>query len=72
MPKLTQCERILQYIKDFGSITTRDAFIEFGCTRLSGRIYDLKKQGYQFNGKTVQSENRYGETVRYKEYKLVG
>ena len=31
-------ERVLQYIKDFGSITTFEAFTELGCSRLSEYI----------------------------------
>lgn len=39
---MNQCDKIIRYIKDFGSITTMQAFQDLGITRLSGRIYDLK------------------------------
>ena len=42
MKKPTQCERIVQYMKDFGSITTLQAFTDLGCTRLASRVTDLK------------------------------
>ncbi len=45
MKKQSQCNRIMQYMHDFGSISTREAFDDLGVTRLSGRIYDLKKTG---------------------------
>lgn len=41
---MTQCEMILKYLEDFGSITTYESFIDLGITRLSSRIYDLKKE----------------------------
>jgi hypothetical protein len=32
-----QCERIIQYIKDFGSITTLEAFTELGGGKTWGK-----------------------------------
>lgn len=68
--KPTQCERIIQYMKDFGSITTLQAFTDLGCTRLASRVTDLKKQGYNIKSEFVSSKNRYDETVSYKKYYL--
>lgn len=70
--KPTQCERIIQYMKDFGSITTLQAFKDLGCTRLASRVTDLKKQGYDIKSEFVSSKNRYDETVSYKKYYLGG
>ena len=66
--KETQCKRIVQYIKDFGSITSAEAVNELGCHRLASRICDLKKQGYSFKGEMIARKNRYGETVHFKRY----
>lgn len=68
--KKTQCERILEYITEFGSITTLEAFKDLGCTRLASRICDLKRKGYAFDSEFVTSKNRYGEPVTYKRYRL--
>ena len=68
---MNQCERIIDYIQSFGSITTLQAFQDIGCTRLASRINDLKKMGYRFDTDTEKSKNRYGETVHYKRYRLV-
>lgn len=65
---MTQCERILQYIDENGSITQLDALREFGCMRLASRISDLKKAGYPIRGKMETSKNRYGESVSYSRY----
>lgn len=68
--KKSQCERILEYITEFGSITTLEAFKDLGCTRLASRICDLKRKGYAFDSEFVKSKNRYGESVTYKRYRL--
>ena len=72
MEKLSQCEMIIKYIKDFGSITTLQAFRDLGCTRLASRINDLKNRGYTFGDEYVTSKNRYGVKVSYKKYYLEG
>lgn len=68
--KPTQCERIIQYMKDFGSITTLQAFTDLGCTRLASRVNDLRNQGYDIKSEFVSGKNRYDETVSYKKYYL--
>lgn len=70
MHKVSQCERILAYLDDFGSITTLEAFRDLGIARLASRIHDLKRRGYIFERDFVESKNRYGETVRYMRYSL--
>ncbi len=68
--EMTQCERILQYINENGSITQMDALREFGCMRLASRISDLKKAGYPLERGMETSKNRYGECVSYARYRL--
>ena len=66
---MTQCERILKYIDDFGSISSMQAFSDLGVTRLASRIHDLKRMGYQIESETRQSVNRYGESTHYSVYR---
>lgn len=70
MHKVSQCERILAYLDEFGSITTLEAFRDLGIARLASRIHDLKRRGCIFERDFVESKNRYGETVRYMRYSL--
>ena len=70
--KPTQTSLVMQYIHDFGSITTWQAYQDLGITRLSGRIFDLKKQGYTFRKERVQTRNRYNKPCHYDKYFLVG
>lgn len=69
--KITYQDRILQYLKDYGSITSWEAIKEFGATRLSAVIYNLKKNGYKFDEEWVHATNRYDEPVSFKKYILV-
>ena len=67
---MTQGEKIIAYIKEFGSITAFDAYTDLGIMRLASRIHDLTEQGYVFKRETVKSKNRYGETIHYTRYSL--
>ena len=70
MERMTQCDRIVDYINRFGSITSKDAFNDLGIVRLASRICDLTKQGYEFDKEFESSKNRFGETTSYIRYKF--
>lgn len=64
-------QRVLDYIMQFGSITTKQAFEDLGCTRLSEYIRQLRKE------MTIDDEwetgiNRFGEKVEFKRYFIGG
>lgn len=67
---MTQCERILAYLKRFGSISPMEAFRDLGITKLATRISEMRNEGYRFIQEYEQSKNRYGEPVRYMRYYL--
>jgi hypothetical protein len=69
--KLTQSERVLDYIKEFGSITQLDAIRDLGIMRLASRVSDLKKSGVYITGKYEKVKNRYGEETQIKRYSIV-
>lgn len=68
--KITQCERILRHMKDYGSITSLEAVNEYGIMRLASRINDLRAQGIAISSEVVSGKNRYGETTHYAVYRL--
>ena len=68
--KATQCERILKYIEENGSITQLDALRELGCMRLASRISDLKRQGVPVKRTMETAKNRYGEPISYARYSV--
>lgn len=70
--RMTQCERILEYMQEFGSITTLDAFRDLGVSRLSARIWDLKREGYDIEKDFETAKNRWGQLVSFARYTLKG
>ena len=70
MGKKTQAERVLEYIKKFGSITTLEAFRDLGVTRLSARIFELRARGFDIDSTNITNKNRYGEKCTYSKYYL--
>lgn len=67
----TQAQRVLQYIKDFGSITQYQALQDLGVMRLASRISELRlKQGIEIENDFVTVRNRYGEKCSVKRYWL--
>ena len=67
---MTQSERIIDYIKQFGSISPLEAFRDLGITKLATRISEMKKEGMEFDQEFMKSKNRFGETVHYMRYSL--
>ena len=69
--KSTQCDKVLEYMKTFGSITQLQALQDIGCMRLASRITDLRSQGHAIGRRMKTSKNRYGEEVHFAEYYLI-
>lgn len=67
---MTQEERVVKYIKDYGSITPLDAFRDLGITKLATIVSRLKRNGYHFYQHYDFSKNRYGEMCHYMRYWL--
>ena len=65
MAKMTQCDRILRHMKDYGSIDPMESIREYGCMRLASRIADLKGQGYDIVSERTKGKNRYDEPTSY-------
>ena len=68
--KESQCNQIIDYMKKHGSITPLEAVQHIGCLRLSGRIFDLKKAGYNITSEMETVPTRDG-TARVAVYRLV-
>ena len=67
----TQTFRVLAHLEEFGSITSWEAIKEYGATRLSAIIFNLRKRGYYIEKEWEESINRYGGKVRFAKYYLV-
>lgn len=69
---MTQTERVLDYMEEFGSITQMEALNDLGVMRLASRISDLRKMGVPIKSDLEAVKNRYNETCYIKRYSLQG
>lgn len=67
-----QVDRILDYMRRYGSITTLDAMLGLGILRLASRISELKKAGVPIRRDWAKVTNRHGETCNVLRYSLDG
>lgn len=66
-----QQERVLNYMSDYGSISSLEAFRDLGVTRLSAVIFNLKRKGVQIKKVKESCKTRYGEPVHFARYSVV-
>ena len=65
----TQYQVVLGHLQEHGTITSFEAISKYGITRLSGVIFNLKKDGHNITSKLVKVKTRYHYTM-VSEYKL--
>lgn len=65
---VSQKKMVLDYIREFGSITPLDAFRDLGITRLSAIVFRLKEDGHDINRAIEMGKNRFGNRTRYARY----
>ena len=63
-------QRVFDYMVEFGSITTLQAFVDLGESRLSAMIFELKKKGVLITDERKTVKNRWGEARSIKEYRI--
>lgn len=69
MKKPTQKEEVLAYMRNYGSISTFEAYTELGVTQLGARIKELENTGWQIGRtKKARISGRTGKTVHFVEY----
>ena len=61
--KMTQNKKVIEYMRNHGSITALEAKDELHIMRLAARIADLKKMGYFINSERVTVKTYYGKTT---------
>ena len=67
---MTQNERIMRHLSDYGGLTSFEAMTEYGIFRLASRVHELRHRGYDIRSETVAAKNRYDEPIHYSRYKL--
>lgn len=68
--RITQEDVILKRLKDWGKISSFEAFLQYGITRLSAVIHRLRKEGYNIESVYKTTFNRLGNSVTYAIYTL--
>lgn len=68
----TTQQRVFDYITEFGSITSLQAFVDLGESRLSARVWELKDKGIKIDSEMVEVENRFHEKRHVKRYFFAG
>ena len=71
MAKVTQAERVLNYIQDNGFVTRLIAFNELGIFELASRINALEKEGWVFEKTNKPAINRFGDVFHFTTYTLI-
>ena len=69
--KARQCDKVLDYMRQFGSITKHEALADIGCKDLASIISDLRHKGIAIGRRTGYGKDRYGKDVRFAKYFLI-
>lgn len=70
MKKKTQKELVLEHLQKGKSITSREAWEAYGCSRLADVIFKLRKEGYAISRETVEGKTKLGANAHYGRYRM--
>lgn len=68
---MNQTQAVRDYLVAGNGLTSLEAIQKFGCTRLSAKIFDLRKKGYAIESEPVDVYDRYGKRTQVSRYKCV-
>lgn len=63
---------VLQWLQSHASISSMEAIQNFGATRLSAIIFNLRKKGYDIETVWCEGSDRFGNPMRFARYYLRG
>ena len=69
---MNKTEKVLEHLKEYGSITSMEAIENYSATRLSAIIYNLRKRGYDIVTEDIQFVDRYGNENTFGKYIYCG
>lgn len=67
---MTQTQAVLDWLKTHASISSMEAIKEFGATRLSAIIFNLRKRGYNIETVKCEGTDRFGNKMTFARYYL--
>lgn len=71
MARTNKTAQVLRHLKEHGSITSWEAINEYGVTRLSAVIFNLRKI-YRIDSIPQVCTDRFGNTAQFTKYIFVG
>ena len=69
--KTTKTDKVLEHLKEHGTITSMEAIDMYGATRLSAIIFNLRNRGYNIETHDMPFVDRFGNSSVYGKYVLV-
>ena len=68
--KVSKTEKVLNHLKEHGSITSLEAINLYTATRLSAIIYTLRNRGYDIVTEDIEYTDRFGNKSYFGKYVL--
>lgn len=70
--KMNKTKAVLLHLQEYGTITSWEAIKEYGITRLSAIIYNLRyKYNMNIKSELVSFTDRFGTPANYAKYVLI-
>lgn len=69
--KKTQTSEVKKHLIEHKRITSKQAFENYGCTRLSSMILRLRRQGWVIETLDTEGQDRYGAKTNFATYVLI-
>ena len=70
--KMNKTKAVMLHLQQYGSITSWEAIKEYGATRLSAIIYNLRyKYNMNINNQEIEFIDRYGTKTSFVKYVYV-
>lgn len=67
----TQRQRVVQYMKDNGSITRLESCTKLFIFELSARIVELERRGWVFDKVRESKKNSFNEVKNFTRYSII-
>ena len=70
MSSMNKHKAVLAWLQTHASISSMEAIENFGATRLSAIIFDLRKRGYDIETVMCDGRDRFGSPMKFARYYL--
>lgn len=70
MSSMNKHKAVLQWLQTGAGINSMEAIKQFGATRLSAIIFNLRKRGYNIEAVMCEGTDRFGNPMRFARYYL--